>query len=89
MTRRFRMHDTKTIALNGKSYTISADLWARHCMMHPVRSEEALRSNLRAVYGKKPYSTSEIEESIAEEFDVQSRFGEIVLMAERTYDATR
>ncbi len=76
-----------TITIQNKTHTISEEIWEMHKEMHPIRSEEALLSNLRIVFGSKEFSDKDIEKIIKDEYNVHSFMADILERAEEQYNS--
>ncbi|MBR1854407.1 MAG: hypothetical protein IJ794_14915 [Lachnospiraceae bacterium] len=62
----------KRVVINEKEYQLSKTVWEHLVQMHPVRSVEALASNLMIVFGTKPFTSEDIEKLIEDEYKVQT-----------------
>lgn len=52
-------------------------------LMHPVRPEEALASNLRIIYGNDLVTSEDIESTIIDEYKMQINFADGLEKAEK------
>lgn len=76
----------KTIIYNNQQFDIPYSVWEKHLQMHPVRSEEALQSNLFICLSDLKRVTSEdIVRVIEDEYDISSHIGDVLEKAKRCY----
>lgn len=80
----------KTIMFNGNEYQIDFSVWEKHLLMHPVRPEEALNSNMFiCLSGKRNIVSKDIEKVILDEYYVHSNIDKIITEAEDKYENSR
>lgn len=72
----------KEFVFNSRSYLIDDSIWKKHLLMHPVRPEEALASNLRIIYGNDLVTSEDIESTIIDEYKMQTNFADSLEEAE-------
>ena len=74
------------LIIQSKKYTIKNDIWEKHVLMHPVRPKEALMSNIKVVFYKKEYTSTDIEQMILDEYSVHNNITNILIKAREKYN---
>ena len=77
----------KEFVFNNRNYLIDDSIWEKHLLMHPVRPEEALSSNLRIIYGNDLVTSEDIESTIIDEYKMQTNFADSLEEAEKIYES--
>lgn len=74
------------IIINDSEYVIKDDIWEKHILMHPIRSKEALISNIKIVFDNRKFSSKDIENLIMNEYSLQMNMADIITNAREIYD---
>ena len=77
----------KTVQYENKVFQISENAWETHKLMHPVRSEESLISNINIVLSDNDFSEKDIEKMIYDEYNMHLEFADDLEEAETIYES--